>query len=137
MTLSVSVAVIIVLLVTMNISSVYKSKLLQIFDVCYLLCLQIIFYILFGALSASDSEVSLNNAKKGMTVMLSLSFFGFLCIIGYHVYCLPFFKQCMKQKRSVPLDDVAASSDKSFSSNAAPTKSVLNVSLRKPLLEDD
>lgn len=72
-----------------------------------------------------------------MTVMLSLSFFGFLCIIGYHVYCLSFFKQCMKQKRSVPLDDVAASSDKPFSSNAAPTKSVLNVSLREPLLEDD
>ena len=136
--LSVSVAVIIVLLVTMITSSVYKSNWLHILDVCYLLCLQIIFYILFGALSASDSEVNLNNAKKGMTVMLSLSFFGFLCIIGYHIYSLSFFKKCMKQKRSVPLANVvAASSDESFSSSAAPTKSVLDVLLREPLLEDD
>ena len=137
-TLSMSVAVIIVLLVTMNISSVYKSNWLHILDVCYLFCLQIIFYILFGALSASDSEVSLNDAKKGMTVMLSLSFIGFLCIIGYHIYSLSFIKKCMKKKRSVPLDDVvAASSDESFSSNATPTKSVLDVLLREPLLEND
>ena len=136
--LSVSVAVIIVLLVTMNISSVYKNNWLHILDLCYLLCLQIIFYVLFGALSASNSEVSLNDAKKGMTVMLSLSFIGFLCIIGYHIYSLSFFKKCMEQKRSVPLANiVATSSDESFSSNAAPTKSVLDVSLREPLLEDD
>ena len=126
--LSVSVAVVVVLLLTMNISSVYKSKWLHIFDVCYLLCLQIIFFILYEALSASDSQVSsrLSNAKKGMTIMLSLSFIGFMYIIGYHIYSLSCFKKCL-----------AASSDALVSSNASPTNSILAVlKLREPLVED-
>ena len=121
--LSVSVAVVVVLLLTMNISSVYKNKWLHIFDICYLLCLQIIFFILYGALSASDG---LSNAKKGMKIMLSLSFIGFMYIIGYHIYSLSCFKKCL-----------AASSDASVSSNASPTNSILAVlKFREPLLED-
>ena len=124
--LSVSVAVVVVLLLTMNISSVYKSKWLHIFDICYLLCLQIIFFILYKALSASDSQVRLSNAKKGMTIMFSLSFIGFMYIIGYHIYSLSCFKKCL-----------AASSDALVSSNASPTNSILAVlKLREPLLED-
>ena len=124
--LSVSVAVVVVLLLTMNISSVYKNKWLHIFDICYLLCLQIIFFILYKALSASDSQVRLSNAKKGMTIMFSLSFIGFMYIIGYHIYSLSCFKKCL-----------AASSDALVSSNASPTNSILAVlKLREPLLED-
>ena len=140
-TIGITVAVIVILLVTMSFDNVYKSKSIHLIDVSYLFCLLIILYVLTGALSGSSD--TLDDAKKGMTVMLSLSFVGFLCILVYHLYNLPFFKKykvkLQKTGSVLPtahLKDVAG--DKSFSSITAPTRSELTMSnLREPLLEDE
>ena len=139
-TIGVTIAVIVILLVTMSFDNVYKSKSIHLIDVSYLFCLLIIMYILTGALS--ESTVTPNDAKKGMTVMLSLSFVGFLCILVHHIYSLPFLKKYkvrLQKTGSVPptahLKDVAT--DESLPSITAPTRSELTMStLREPLLDE-
>ena len=145
--ISISVAVIAILLITLSFGSVYKNKIIHMLDVCYLMLLLIIFYIIAGTIGdhghLRTHAITRNGAKIGIIIMLLLGFLGFLCIMSYHVYTFCKlrcgFEKCSgvkKIKNSTSLHNIAAV----VSSNDDPhavMESFVDVSnqLREPLLE--
>uniref|UniRef100_A0A1X7V2A0 Right handed beta helix domain-containing protein n=1 Tax=Amphimedon queenslandica TaxID=400682 RepID=A0A1X7V2A0_AMPQE len=144
--ISISVAVIAILLVTLSFGSVYKNKIIHMLDVCYLMLLLIIFYIIAGTIGDQGHlrthAITRSGAKIGIIIMLLLGFLGFFCIMAYHVYTFCKLRcgsdKCSgvkKIKNSTSLHNIAA-----VSSNDDPQavlESFVDVSnqLREPLLE--
>ena len=141
--ISISVAVIAILLVTLSFGSVYKNKIIHMLDVCYFMLLLIIFYIIAGTIG-DDSEIrshaiTRKGAKNGITIMLLLSFLGFLGIMAYHIYTLCklwlCFNKCDKimYKKETYLSNITAISPRD--SHTSMESSVDVPQLREPLLE--
>ena len=148
--ISISVAVIAILLVTLSLGSVYKNKIIHMLDVCYLMLLLIIFYIIAGTIGDEGHlrthAITRNGAKIGIIIMILLSFLGFLGIMIYHIYtllklqcCFDKCKGAKKMKSATSLPSIAAISSNTVSSHPF-MESFIDVhvspdQLREPLLD--
>uniref|UniRef100_A0A1X7UMJ5 Right handed beta helix domain-containing protein n=1 Tax=Amphimedon queenslandica TaxID=400682 RepID=A0A1X7UMJ5_AMPQE len=129
-----------ILILILSFRSVYKNSKLHNLDICYLLCLIGLVFVLDDDYS-NNIQLQVEEAVIGEAVILSLSFIGFLGILAYHVYNLQWIRDCFqkaRKSRMLVLKNPIVNDDDIEPESVTTTVVKTDYSeLREPLLDTD
>lgn len=129
-----------ILILILSFGSVYKNSKLHNLDICYLLFLIGLVFVLDDDYS-NNSQLQVEEAVEGEAIILSLSFIGFLGILAYHVYTLQWIRDCFQKARKSQIlvlkNPMANVDDTEPESVATTVVKIDQCELREPLLDTD
>ena len=142
--LSVLVAVVVVMITMLSFGKIYKNY-TYVLDICFLLCLFVLVYLMQGTLINNDDFFTFDEGTIGVAIVLALTLVVFIGIVGYHIYLLVSprlmkMKSTMKSRiyntsnvQQIKSDEIS-SIEVTYTTIAPVDKSLCE--LREPLLED-